>query len=123
LPAVFALGAKNSQEAARPQVKTMKNLFRSFLTLLFVLSLAASGIAETLSSEKDAAPNLKITVLVYNMTKVPNQILAQAEGEASRIFREAGMEMEWIECPCFSISRSSERDAENYPATFWFNES
>jgi hypothetical protein len=78
----------------------MKNLLRSFLTLLFLLSPPASGIGETLSSDKDAPRNLKITVLVYNMAKVPSQVLALAEGEASRIFQEADVQMEWMECPC-----------------------
>jgi hypothetical protein len=86
----------------------MRCLFRISLTWLFVLSVAVSGIAETLFSEKAASPNLKITVRVYNMAEVPSQVLTQAEGEASEIFREAGIETEWMECPCSPSAGSTD---------------
>jgi hypothetical protein len=45
-------------------------------------------------------PSLKINVLVYNMAAVPGLVLAQAEKEVTRIFYEAGIYPEWMECPC-----------------------
>jgi hypothetical protein len=77
----------------------MKNLLKSSLSVPFFLTLVIPGLTQTLLPKQAVAPNLKTTVFVYNMAKVPSQVLAQAEGEASRIFREVDIEMEWMECP------------------------
>jgi hypothetical protein len=78
----------------------MKRLFRISLSLLLVPIWAVPSIAETEASDNEAVPNLRTTVRVYNLAKVPQPVLAQAETEANRIFREAGLNMEWVECPC-----------------------
>ncbi|HKU25743.1 MAG TPA: hypothetical protein VJQ54_09750 [Candidatus Sulfotelmatobacter sp.] len=41
---------------------------------------------------------LQITVLVQNHAKLPQQFLKSAEGEASRIFRAAGVHVRWVDC-------------------------
>ena len=45
-------------------------------------------------SRRDAA----ITVLLHNSAGVSPAILKQAESEASRIFRTAGIEITWVDC-------------------------
>jgi hypothetical protein len=39
-----------------------------------------------------------IAVLVYNHAQVPALVLSQAEVEASRIYRSAGIAIQWVEC-------------------------
>ena len=41
----------------------------------------------------------RITVLVYNYAHLPIQTLREAEDRASLIFRKAGVEVEWADCP------------------------
>jgi hypothetical protein len=42
---------------------------------------------------------LKINVCVYNLAKVPTDTLAQAEGEASKIFGWTGVQLTWLDYP------------------------
>lgn len=48
--------------------------------------------------EDRAAP--RITVYVYNYAKVPITKLEEARREVMLIYREAGVEAEWVDCPC-----------------------
>jgi hypothetical protein len=67
----------------------MKTLFGSwFLVGLSVMPHA--GAAE---------PKLGITVQVYNWAHVAPGTLTAAEGEGTRIFREAGVGVLWLNCP------------------------
>ena len=52
----------------------------------------------------------KITVRVYDYAHVLPRTLGQSEGEASRILRAVGVEMEWVDCP------TSVEEAAKYPA-------
>lgn len=38
-------------------------------------------------------------VLVYNTAPVTREVVIQAEMEASRIFREAVIDLQWLNCP------------------------
>jgi len=71
-----------------------------------VNSMALRGAPPTGESE----PDLEISVRVYNYARVPAETLMRAEAEASRIFREAGVEMDWVDCP------TSVAEAADYPA-------
>jgi hypothetical protein len=65
-------------------------------TLMFFVSFFA--IAANLSVE--AAPKIEGTVAVrtYDYARVPRQQLATARAEAERIFRNARIEIQWVEC-------------------------
>src|SRR5260370_22611479 len=52
------------------------------------------GVADSATIE----PVAKVTVLLYDYAAVPKQRLAEAEHEASRIFRKAGVDLRWLEC-------------------------
>ena len=58
-----------------------------FVAVLLGLSLASA----------EAIP-VRITVLVNNSAGVPANVLKQAEQEAARIFRPAGVEIVWVNC-------------------------
>ncbi len=54
-------------------------------------------IAATVSAQ-GGAPASQVTVSVHNDAKVPHDTLVSAEATASRIFREAGLNVEWMNC-------------------------
>jgi hypothetical protein len=67
----------------------MKTLFGGW----FLLGLSVMPHARA------AGPKLDITVQVYNWAHVAPETLAAAEGEGTRIFREAGVWVLWLNCP------------------------
>jgi hypothetical protein len=44
-------------------------------------------------------PGSKVTVFVYNYAAVPPEVLALTEAEASRIYQQVGIEIQWLDCP------------------------
>ena len=76
---------------------------KSLLALGLVLCLGTVTAAkphtfgETQASDGYAVA-LVITVRIYNYARVPTPILVSAEGEAQKIFRQAGVETEWLDC-------------------------
>ena len=68
------------------------NLATSTCLALGLLTIAFPGLA----NERPAKP--QVTINVYNDAGVSEQVLAQAEQEATRIFRQAGVENVWVEC-------------------------
>lgn len=51
------------------------------------------------AASREAKSATEITVLVNNSAGVSAEILTQAKAEASRIFRTAGVEIDWVDCP------------------------
>ena len=84
-------------------------IFTCILNLLLSLSLQGLVLASspnageqpqdrpepTQSSEQAT----KVTVLVHNYAHLPRQVLSDAKDRASLIFRKAGVEIEWADCP------------------------
>jgi hypothetical protein len=54
--------------------------------------------------------NLTITVRIHNFAQVPADTLSQAELIASRVFREAGIELAWLDCPITSAEPGQDPD-------------
>lgn len=65
---------------------------RQWQLVVVIVLLCASATAEMGGDER-------IRVLVYDHAGVPASILEQAGREAVRIFRDAGVELEWVKCP------------------------
>ncbi|HET9320086.1 MAG TPA: hypothetical protein VFO27_09925 [Bryobacteraceae bacterium] len=76
----------------------MKRLTESWLLTSLVVVLSAQ------SSETE----LNITVHVYNYASVSPDTLAGAEQETARIYQQAGLSIEWLNCP-----RTAEELAQN----------
>jgi hypothetical protein len=51
----------------------------------------------------------RVTVLVHNYAHLPRQILSDAKDRTSLIFRKAGVEVEWADCPL------NDEDPSSYP--------
>ena len=43
-------------------------------------------------------PTTQVTIAIHNDARVPESVLTEAAQEASRIFRQAGVETDWIVC-------------------------
>ncbi len=67
------------------------------LSLVFILSFGTPGFAEDPSNDQALA--LRLTVRVYNYAQASHVQLKQAEEEAGRILRRAGVETNWLDCP------------------------
>jgi hypothetical protein len=66
----------------------------SRMALCWLLTWGSLGIAGQLCA-REAGPDLRITVRVHDYTSTQPDILARAEREATRVFAEAGVELEW----------------------------
>jgi len=96
-----------------------KNSFTCILNLLFSLSLqslvlaSGSNIGQDPQDQRETShlpeQRNRVTVLVHNYAHLPMQTLRETEDRASLIFRKAGVEIEWAECPM------SDEDPSLYP--------
>lgn len=81
---------------------------RGLILILALLSLGQRAGAQGVSRAVEPA-NLRITLRTYNYG-ISRGLLARAEGEATAILSQAGVEVLWIDCPL----RPAE--SEDYPA-------
>ncbi|MBZ5565416.1 MAG: hypothetical protein LAP13_23710 [Acidobacteriia bacterium] len=84
-------------------------------SLWIVGSLAFAG-----SQGRDGDSNkLQQSVFVYNYAQVPANSLERAKREAARIFRQAGVEIVWRDCPLGTAEGSQNSACEQFigPAT------
>jgi hypothetical protein len=65
--------------------------------ILAVVMLASWSSAQSPGQLSHGSSDL--TIAIYNYARVPGKLLASAEGEASRIFRHAGVKVVWLDCP------------------------
>jgi hypothetical protein len=64
------------------------------------LALAMSGFPA--KAKVAARSPVIVTISVHNDVAVPWGTIREAEGEASRVFREAGIDVEWMNCQAVS---------------------
>jgi hypothetical protein len=67
-----------------------------FLLGLIALGGGGAWAAEAIDGNEEPPP--KITLRVYNYARVPTPILFSTEPMATKIFRQAGVETEWLDC-------------------------
>jgi hypothetical protein len=71
--------------------------FVALLGLVGIAGLAFPGMA--FPAENDASPTITITIQIYNYSLASPTVLVEAEREAGRILRMAGLGVVWLECP------------------------
>jgi hypothetical protein len=71
-----------------------KTLLKS-LWLVFVLVFPSFAVCSKVPAREEA----QVTVSVHNDAGIPAGILLQAELDASRVFRQSGIEIRWLNCP------------------------
>jgi hypothetical protein len=55
-------------------------------------------------------PTTQVTIAIHNDARVPESVLTEAAQEASRIFRQAGVETDWIVCHPSNAVTSTQPD-------------
>lgn len=78
------------------------------VSVLLLICFHSSALDEVAAGAA-AEPIAKAAVRLYDYAAVPYQTLADAEREASRIFREAGVNLLWMECG--PVQNDSDPDA------------
>jgi len=68
---------------------------RRWLSLVFVLALLGS----VLRAQEISDQGLRVTISMHNDAGVSAATLRGAELEASRVFRQSGIEVRWLNCP------------------------
>jgi hypothetical protein len=81
-----------------PRYPRLQGLWLDRIGVLALVALIGFAFSEP-ACAKPAAPDLKITVRVYNYSQTPSTMLAEAEREAGRILGEAGLMSVWLDCP------------------------
>jgi len=97
-------GAKGQERwhGTRPQV--------CGLVLWLAIAVVGSPRAVVARTHKAPESNVAFTVRVYNHAWVARDVLSAAERETDSIFRYAGLEIKWIDCP---VNREQ---SDRYPA-------
>jgi len=72
-------------------------------------TVTAGGSAYRPVSATGTHPGLTITLRVYNYAHIATALLLRSEGEAAAIFRQAGVETIWVDCPL------SEPELDRFP--------
>ena len=78
----------------------MKQRFGVFATLVFGVSLVSPEPVRADQASRSQRVVRHITVKVYNSAKVSPAALEKGQAVAGEIFKEAGIELRWAECPC-----------------------
>jgi hypothetical protein len=85
-----------------PNRTAMSQLFKTTLSLACLVFWIKPGISQTLTNE-DIEPRVTLNVQVHNMARAWVDVVTDAEKEAARIFRAAGIQINWNECRCSPI--------------------
>ncbi len=77
----------------------MKQRFGVFATLVLAGAFVSPETVQG-QSEVNSANGLTLSVQIYNWAKVSRATLQKGQAVAGAIFKAAGIELRWIECPC-----------------------
>lgn len=92
--------------SARPVKMFGKGLrFALFFSLLPITSSHLWAKA----AKGEPPESARITISVYNDAQAPAEVLERAQNEASRVFRQAGIEVHWLNCRIPAVSEEASR--------------
>jgi hypothetical protein len=96
---------KHDSALTKPFKRQRLNRLRLSLVGVSTLMELVGLPFQSMASVAAAAPDIAITVRVYDYAQASSTILALAEREAGRIFGDAGLKVEWLDCtPEHSLS-------------------
>ncbi len=73
-------------------------MFQKTLRKSLWLGVALTLLCPTVWSKVPVIQEPPVTVSVHNDAGIPLAVLLQAESEASRLFRQSGLELRWLNC-------------------------
>jgi hypothetical protein len=77
----------------------MKQRFAVLATCVFAGTLISPERVQG-QSKANSANAFRLSVQIYNWAKIPRVTLQKGQAVAGEIFKEAGVELTWAECPC-----------------------
>jgi hypothetical protein len=91
-----------------------EKMLRSSFWLVVAVALSGSPVW----SKAPAGEELQVTTSVHNDAGILPGILLSAESEASRVFRQSGIEVHWLNCPLPAEGREAPAQCEvaDFPA-------
>ena len=90
------------------KVKTFPTGLR-FVLFLFLLQTTTTNLWSKPPAKGGIPESARVTISVYNDAKVPADALQRGEVEASRIFRQAEIEVNWLNCKVPAINEEASR--------------
>jgi hypothetical protein len=90
----------------------MSRSFKDCLAFGLVLALTLNTTSKSALANKQTQPIPMITVRLYNYAYVTRKVLAGAKQEVTIIFRQAGLEMAWLDCPLSMAEFESHPDCQ-----------
>ena len=89
-------------------VKTFGKGLQFVLVLAFFLLPASSlGSKSPGRGKGDVGESARVTISFYNEAEVPEDVLARAENEASQLFHQGGIEVNWLNCRVPAVSEEA----------------
>src|SRR5262249_36557125 len=85
----------------------MRRPLTHYLKVAAILIGISSGGQRAMAGTMKPETGLKITLNVYNWAHLDSDTLNRAKKEATRIYREIGIEMVWIDSPIGEQQRNS----------------
>jgi hypothetical protein len=96
----------------KPKV-SWTTIFLFSLTLQSLVLASGPNVGQDPQNPREASylpeQGSKVTVLVHNYAHLPIRLLIEARHRAGLIFRKAGVEIEWADCPL------NDQDPSSYP--------
>ncbi len=95
----------------------MTKSIASWFVTGFLFVVASPALAQP-SSAKAPEKTLQITVRIYDYAQISPRTLRRAQDEATYVFRQAGVEVLWLECHSPNHQQISECSRTKGPAEF-----
>lgn len=89
-------------------VKTFGKGLRSVL-FFALLPTTSTNLWGKTPARGEAPESARVTISVYNDAEVPVNVLGRAEEQAERVFRQAGIEVKWLNCRVPTVSEEASR--------------
>lgn len=85
------------------------NRFGKGLRFVLFFSLLPTGtnLWSKPRARGEALESARVTISAYNEAEVPLDVLVRAENEASRVFRQAGIDVNWLNCRIPAVSEEA----------------
>ncbi len=81
--------------------------------LAVILATGAVDLASAKNRTEMQSSKISITLRVYDYVRVNRPVLLAAEGEASAILAQAGLELRWVDCQTSQAERDSYPDCQS----------
>lgn len=80
-----------------------------FVLFFALLTTASANLWSKPPARGESPVSARVTISVYDDAEVPTDMLKLAENEASQVFRQAGIEVHWLNCRIPALTEEASR--------------